>query len=236
MNVAKLPDRPGSGPLDSAPWPEKLTARVVTPGPRPTIDGYDVEDDSARHYSFAETVLVALTGQCPSAGQGRAFEVALTFFAPGPVNEAPTHAALLARICAGTTSAIQGTAAIALAEQARVIVAEHGAFIEGLPGRQPASEPLAVGPGTEDERESVARLRTALRGTLDVPALADDVGRIPAILATLHSCGLRTPAQIECALVLAKLPVVLAEVLAHAEMSYRDYPVLLPQIAYEESA
>ncbi len=223
-----------SSPLEDAPWPDKLTARVVTPGPRPAIHGYDVEGDLARHYSFSETVLLALTGELPTAEQGRAFDVALQFAAPAPINEAPTHAAAIARICSGTTSAIQGTAAIALAEQARVLVAEHAPWIDALPATTAsvASKYCAV---SDDDRASVARLRSALVGLLDIPALAHDVSRTAALLASFHACGLRTAKKIECALVIAKLPAAVAEALATPARSFRNYPVLLPGIEYVES-
>jgi hypothetical protein len=227
-----------AGPLDRAPWPDELTARVVAPGPRPTIHGYDVEDDLALHYSFAETALLALTGEPPTPEVGRAFEVALHFAAPAPVNEAPTHAAVLARICAATPSAIQGTAAIALAEQARVVVADHRTWIEALSGARGASG-AAPAPGagavSDDERASVARLRRALHGVIDVPALAQDVGRTAALVAVFHACGLTKPKQIECALVVARLPVAVAEAFAAPAGSFRKYPAAhAPPITYTE--
>jgi hypothetical protein len=232
---------PGSArPLDRAPWPERLTARVVTPGPRPAIHGYDVEDDLALHYSFAETALLALTGEPPTPEVGRAFEVALQFAAPAPLHEAPTHAAVLARICAATPSAIQGTAAIALAEQARALVAEQRAWIEALSGASGASgagvAALCAGAVPDDERASVARLRRALHGVLDVPALAHDVGRTAALVAVFHACGLAKPKQIECALVVARLPVAVAEAFAAPAGSFRKYPAVdAPPIAYTEN-
>lgn len=222
-----------NGPLDGADWPEKLTARVVTPGPCPRVHGYDVEGDLARHYSFAETVLLSLTGDLPTTGQARAFDVALQFAAPALVQEAPVHATLLARICMASTSQMQGVAVIALAEQARVLVAEHRGWIELLAG------PLADAPAellakSDEERDSVVRLRRALRGTVAVPALVHDLGRPAALLAALYASGLRTAETMECALVLARLPVAMAEALATPAGSHRDYPVLLPPIAYTQ--
>jgi len=222
-----------NGPLDDVEWPAKLTARVVTPGPCPRVHGYDVEGDLARHYSFAETVLLALTGDLPAKGEARAFDVALQFAAPAFVQEAPTHATILARICMASTSQMLGVAAIALAEQARVLVADHRAWIDLLAG--PFSEaPPELLAKTDEERESVMRLRQALRGTVVVPALVHDLGRPAALLATLHASGLRTADTMECALVLARLPVAMAEGLATPAGSHREYPVLLPPIAYTQ--
>jgi hypothetical protein len=219
------------GPLDDATWPEKLLARVVTPGPRPAIHGYDVEGDLAQHYSFVETVLLALTGELPLPGRGRAFEIALQFAAPAPVTEAPTHAAVLAHICAGSTSSVQGTAAIALAEQARVLVARHLVWIEALAGpvAAPPPECRAV---SDEERASIGRLRQALSDHIEVPGLAHDVSRDAAVLAVFHACGLTRPRQIECALVFAKLPIAASEALAAPARSFATYPLLVPRIEY----
>ena len=219
--AAALPPR-RPGPLDDATWPDRLTARVITPGPAPRIHGYDVEGDLARHYSWAETVLLTWTGVIPSAERARALEIALQFLSPVPVNEAPTHAAVVARICNVFTSALVGTAAIALAEQAAHAVAAA------------LAEPAAA-PDGEAERESVDRLRAALRNAgLSVPGLEGNVGRTQALLATLRYAGLERREQQEAAFVLARLPCVIAEAFATPAHSFRDYPVHLPDVRYEE--
>jgi hypothetical protein len=56
------------GPLEDAPFPEKLNARVVTPGANPRVHGYDVEGDLAAHYTSSETMLLCLTGELPEPG------------------------------------------------------------------------------------------------------------------------------------------------------------------------
>jgi citrate synthase len=224
-----------SGPLDAAEWPQRLTARVVTPGAAPRLHGYDVEGDLARHYSFAEVVLLSLTGELPTAEVARAFEVALKFAAPAPVHEAPTHAAVLARICVASTSQMQGVAAIALAEQARVLVAEHRAWIEVLSGPI-ARVPRECLAADLDDRAAARRLRVALHGTIDVPALTHDLSRAAALVATLYACGLTTADRMECALVLARLPVAMAEALATPPGSHRQYPVQLPAMVYTEDS
>jgi hypothetical protein len=211
------PRRPG--PLDDVAWPEKLTARVVTPGPAPRIHGYDVEGDLARHYSWAETVLLTLTGELPSPAGLRAFEIAMHFLAPAPVNDAPTHAAIVARVCNVFTSALVGTAAITLAEQARHTVSSN--------------TPAAT--LTSDESASVGRLRDALREAgLSVPGTEGAVGRTEALLATLRFAGLDRPELQETAIVLARLPCALAEAFATPAHAYRDYPVQLPDVRYLE--
>jgi hypothetical protein len=224
-----------AGPLDDVAWPEQLTARVVSPGARPAIHGYDVEGDLAPHYSLAETTLLALTGELPAADQACAFEIALQFLSPAPVHEAPTHAAVVARICNVTTSAIIGTAAIGLAEQARVAVAAHATWVHRL--ESAADGPVAEwAPLGDDERKSVRRLRDALRAAgVVLPALEGDVGRIAALLATLHFAGLTRAEQLEAAFVLARLPAALAEALATPSHSFRDYPVDVPPIRYADT-
>ena len=115
-------------PIDEMDVPEQLTARVVAPGDRPSIHGYDVQEDLSAHYGFGEVVLVALTGEAPTEAAGRAFGVALTFAAPASIAEAPTHAAALSRLCSAKPSSVSAVAAIGLAEQARHQLDELGAL------------------------------------------------------------------------------------------------------------
>src|SRR5262245_62268100 len=97
------------GPIEDNPWPSKLTARVVSPGPRPVLHGYDVQGDLAQHYGFGEVLLLALTGTPPDAERGHDFDVALIFLAPISIAEAPVHAASLARLCRAAPSGLVGT-------------------------------------------------------------------------------------------------------------------------------
>jgi hypothetical protein len=210
-----------AGPLDDTTWPEKLTARVVAPGSTPRIHGYDVESDLARHYSWAETILLTLTGELPTPASLRAFEIAMHFLAPAPVNEAPTHATVVARVCNVFTSALVGTAAITLAEQAHQIVC------------MPVAE--AGSPRGPSTSESVERLRAALRHAgLTIPGTEGEVGRTQALLATLSFAGLGRAELQEAAIVLARLPCAIAEAFATPAHSYRDYPVQLPDVRYVE--
>jgi hypothetical protein len=214
--TADLPPR-RTGPFD-IDWPEKLTARVVTPGPAPRIHGYDAEGDLARHYTWAETVLLILTGELPSESRTRAFEIAMSFLAPAPVQEAPTHAAVVARVCSVYTSAIVGTAAVALAEQARYWMSR-------------ANEPGDV-PG---EDASVERLRHALRHAgLSVPGIEGRVTRFAALVATLRFAGLEATEQQEAAMVLARLPCALAEAFATPPLSIMTC-AQLPDVLYTEA-
>jgi hypothetical protein len=234
MNPGGVDAGAGVGPLDDALWPDKLKARVTTPGPNPAVHGYSVEGDLACHYAWADGVLLALTGELPTQEQAAAFEVALHFLSPAPVNEAPTHAVVVARICNVTTSAMVGTAAIALGEQAHAVVAAHAellARLEESAGANAGSWPAA----DEDERASVARLRAALRARgVALACLDQDLGRNPALMATLWFAGLTRPEQIESAFTIARLPAALAEAFATPSHSYRDYPVLLPFVTYRD--
>jgi hypothetical protein len=228
------PRRPG--PFDDVAWPDKLTARVVAPGEAPRIHGYDVEHDLARHYSTAETTLLSLTGELPSEAQARAFEIATRFLSPAPVNEAPAHATVVVRICNVLTSAIIATAALALGEQARVLVAEHAAWLGCLDAGVPAPAE-GWGPLDADERRSVGRLREALAAAgVEVPELDLDLGRTPALLAVLHFAGLTRAERMESAIVFARLPAAVAEGLATPTHAYKDYAVELPPIRYTEDS
>jgi hypothetical protein len=225
-----------SGPLDVVPWPTQLKARVVSNGAERRIHGYSVENDLAKNYSFTETILLGLTGELPTAEQARAFDVALTFMAPITVAEAPTHAALIARVCVATTSTLSGTAAIGLAEQSRFDLTRYGAFISWL--NAPTTEfPADFAAPSLGERVRVSALKNALVARNGVmPAHLDhDLDETAAIIAVLFACGLITLAQVEVVRTLARFPFAMAEAFASPPAGHKDYPLMLPTIRYEET-
>lgn len=224
-----------SGPLESGQFPDKLTARVITPGARPRVHGYDVETDLARHYGATELVLLSLTGELPAEPARVAFEVAWLFLAPVSVAHAGPHATVLSRLCGATASSTLGVAAIGLAEQARALVTDHAELLrwlksqtQALPARYQCQEP--------EELASVERLRRALADTgLVVRALEQSPTRDAALLSVLFACGLRRPEQLQTVIVLARLPSALAEGFAERATNFANYPINLPAFAYQES-
>jgi hypothetical protein len=221
-------------PVEDHAWPEKLTARVVTPGSRPRVHGYDVETDLAPHYGFGESVLLALTGVAPDDATGAAFEVAMTFLSPLAVTEAPTHAAVLAHTCAGSTAAVTGTTALALAEHARWIMARNAAFIAWLDAGGSGELPEIARAVDNDDRQSADRLRQTLGERAAGWLPAGDLGRDAALLALLHACGLRKPEQMEVAIVVSRLATSVAEALAGKRGALHEYPMNLPPFLYVE--
>ncbi len=229
----KLQDEPRSGPMEEVPWPEKLTARVVTPGARPRLHGYDVEGDLARHYSFAETVLLAFTGEPPDEARGRAFETALIFLSPISIAEAPTHAAAIARLAGSGASGVLATGAIGLAEQARFIVEDHEELLQVL------RDPMRVLPDrykarSDRDRETIQRLRSALPSSLRVPLLDADPAPMPALLGVLFACGLTRPEWLETAMVIARLAALFSEAFAMKPGRLEEYPMDLPSFRFSE--
>lgn len=222
------------GPAEGSVWPEKLTARVITAGARPRVHGYDVEGDLAPHYRFGESILLALTGEAPDHEVGLCFEIAMTFLSPLAVTEAPTHAAVLARTCAGSTAAVTGTAAVTLAEHARWLLAQHTLLLAWLDDGCRGQLPENARAIDDDDRASVVRLRQALGEHMANRLPAHDLGRGAALLSVLHACGLRKPEQIEVALVVSRLSTCVAEALAGKRGALRDYPLNLPPFVYEE--
>jgi hypothetical protein len=222
------------GPLEEASFPEQLSARVVTPGASPRLHGYDVEGDLAAHYSGAELTFLCLTGELPSEEALAMFEVASVFLAPVSVAHASTHAAVLARLCGATPSTTIGTAAIGLAEQARALLDQHEDLLRWL--RKPTDdlpEPFrATGP---EDVASVERLRMLLskRG-FTLPSLDRGPTRTAALLMLLHAAGLWRRERIEAAIVLSRMPIVIAEALAERPTNFGNYPMNLPRFSYEE--
>jgi hypothetical protein len=223
------------GPLEEASFPETLSARVVTPGQRPRIHGYDVEGDLALHYDPTEVLFLSLTGDLPTREAGAALRVALTFFGPVSVAHASVHAAALARLCGTTSGSILGVAAIGLAEQARVLLEEHAELLAWLHTRD-GDLPRRYRTSDDSERARRDRLRAALACTgFEVPELALDVTADAGLFIVLVACGLRRREQIEAALVTARLPSTVAEAIAEKVVNFSHYPTNLPVYRYEES-
>jgi hypothetical protein len=222
------------GPVEVADWPDRLSARVTTPGASPRLHGYEVEGDLARHYGAVELLLLTLTGELPDPGRARAAEIALAFLAPVSVAHASAHGAVLARLCGATTSATVGASAVGLAEQARFLLDRHDALLAWLAA--PAAElPSQHRSESATETASVTRLRALLEPTgLDVGWFSLGPTRDAALLGVLYGCGLRRRELLEAALVVARLPVVVAEAFAEKAANFANYPTDLPAYRYED--
>jgi hypothetical protein len=222
------------GPLDAAPFPETLSARVVTPGPRPRLHGYDVEADLARHYTVTDITFLTLTGELPAPAVSPAIGVAFAFLAPVSVAHASVHAAVLARTCGTTSSSTLGVAAIALAEQARVLLDDHASWLAWLAAPD-APFPELYRAADASDAAATARLRDALSAVGFRPAwLAEKPTRAAALLGVLHACGLERRAQLEAAFVTACLPTAFAEAMEVKVADFNQYPTNLPRYSYEE--
>ncbi|MGH7285039.1 MAG: hypothetical protein ACRELY_26225 [Polyangiaceae bacterium] len=200
------------------------------------LHGYSIENDLAPNYTFAETVLLALTGQLPSPEKGRAFEIALTFLAQTSAAEGPIHATLLARICVASTSALTGTGAIALGEQARFELSSYVPFLEWLSYNE-SGPPSAFITDDPSSRKQTVALRDALhaRKALVPRTLLTCLQPRAATIAVLYACGVTSLEQIEAVQTFARYPLLMAEVLAAPPAKYKDYPVNLPAMRYEEN-
>ncbi|HMI88758.1 MAG TPA: hypothetical protein VK550_31985 [Polyangiaceae bacterium] len=228
-----MPRRP-NGPIEDLASPTQIEAQVITPGPDPHLHGFSVEGDLALNYRFTEVVQLALTGAPPDDAKGRAFDIALQFLAPLAIAEAPTHAAVLARLIGARTSSIVAVACIALAERARHVIAEHGPLLTWLETRD-GELPSRYRSGTAEDAASLDRLQKALASAdVEVPGLVGGLQRWTALLVTLHFAGLRGAEQMETVLVMASLAPTLAEALSHAPSDLGRYPINLPQFIYEE--
>jgi hypothetical protein len=216
-------DEKRTGPIDDRQWPETFQAHVVDTGGdhagEPRLFGYAVEGDLAANYGFSDLVLLAATGELPDPRAARALEVALTYLAATSVAEAPVHAACLARLSGAEPTGLVGVAAIALAEQARFVLAEQAHACHQA--------------ANDAERESVERLRQILGEIpFPVPALEADLGRTAALMSVLFAVGLRSSEQVALAFIMARLPVAVAEARHVQPGGLRDYPMNTPAFEY----
>ena len=222
-----------SGPIDDFEWADKLEARVLTPGGE-RLHGYDIEGDLAPNYSFAETLLTALTGSAPARELGRAFEIALSFTTALSPGLMPAHAGGVSRLMGAAPAAVLATTCLGLSEYARVLIEDHAPLIAWL--TEPEGPAPRVEASSEVDRDSVARLELALGGTkLSPPLLRDDPTRMAALISVFHACGLVRSEQLMAAIVVGGLGSSVAEALAVRPLNFPSYPLKVPNFRYVES-
>ncbi len=220
-------------PIDDFPAPEQLTARVVEPSSRPRLHGFDVQDDLVRHYDFAEMCFIAVMGRAPAPHEGRGLNVVLGFVMPIGVDQAPCHAAVVARMCGADSQRVVGAAAVALSEQARFEVERHVDLWRWLQRGRRGPPPTASTCTDPSEREAVARLHQRLAAAgIEIAAADASLGLVAALLAGFHCCGLTEPWQLHTMWSWARLPVVAAEAMATPPGSFGDYPIRQPAFSY----
>jgi hypothetical protein len=224
----------GGSPIDDFEAPEQLSARVVTPGPRPRLHGYDVQDDLVRSYDFAEIVFTALVGRPPLRHEGRALNVLLGFLLPISVAEAPAHGAVLARICGARSQRVTAAAAVTLCEQARFELDRSAPLLEWLAGDRSGPPPGAREAIDPQEHAAVAALHERLREAgLPAPCEGAPLSLHGAILAGLFACGLTHAWQLEVLWCLCRLPAATAEAMTFTAGSFAEYPIRRPAFALE---
>jgi hypothetical protein len=233
---AKPARRSGSsakrGPVESVAWPTRLRGAVVDPK-RMRIHGYAVAGDLALHYSFAEVVLLALTGAPPEPAVGVFFARALVALMPVAVGDAPAHAALLARLTGARAPSVAGVAATVAAQGAGALMCAR----EQLEAWEASGGPLPPslrGASPRDRAVRRALREAAADAELAVPALARSVSAEAALTAALVACGLAAPWQLAAAITMASLPCSLAEAFAPGGVDLRSYPMTLPAFAYAD--
>jgi len=221
------------GAFEGVDWPKHLGAYVVS-GSRhqPRLQGYEVQSDLARYYSFAEVALASLIGEIPSESVAQAFNTALVFLAPVSITEAPAHAARLTQLIGGDAAGVVATTAVALAEASRFLVEEHLALLAALnDGDEQLPELFRT--ESEAQREAVKRLLTALPSDLMVSFLDQDPTLNAALICVLFACGLRHEQELVAILTTARLPCAIAEGIADPNPHFERYPTNTPEFHYE---
>ncbi len=226
-NISSVP----LSPIDDMDVPDKLRARVVSPGPVPTVFGYDLGEDIAKNYSFAELVYLSLVGEAPDRRFGQLFDKLLTLASAVTIAEAPVHAASLAALCGASQAGMAATGAIALTEQSRWLTANHGSLLQWLeqaPQQTPAQPPPAQFLNQNDAARVAVLKKHADRCGVTIAALEHALSWPAALIAAFHHCGLKQVSQIEAALCCARWPLLMAEANAARAGSLRDYPIRTP--------
>ena len=221
------------GPFDRETWPERLTARVVSPGPDPRIHGYAVAADLARHVGIAEVAWLTMRGELPTPEQRAGFETAIVLLAPIHVGQAPTHAALLSRIAGALPSATVAIGAVGLGELARTERDELAPWLAWLDApdgdvpacardHAPSADAIAAQAWLDGQMQVWFQ-----RGLPPVPLTRGACAR-----AILHRLGLRGALVLDALATWARLLAVTAEAAFARAGAIRSYPARLPDFQY----
>ncbi len=224
---------PASGPIDDTPWSTELVARAVNRSSDDDhLHGYAMLGDLARHYRYADTLFLAITGELPDERASVLFDVALMAYGSIAVNEAPCHVGVLSRMCGGTIASAIGAGLVTVADQVRATVEEQSALIAWL--RNPTQVPPPEACETDDAAW-IRGLRECLHERGAKPALIrEHMSRAAAVVALLHEAGLATIEQMQAAMIASRLCGLSAEVLATSPKDLKDYPAKLPPFHYVE--
>ncbi len=231
----------GPGPLDLAPFPETLEARIVeveANGER-RIVGYATQADLAASRGLTDAWYAALCGELPTTTERELVEVALVIASAICVGEAPSHAALLARLCGSDSMAALGVGALGLGEELADRDGRFAALWAWLAaGAAEARKAAVVSRFDHAELASYRRVVSALerRGlaSLNPAALPADLALPPLALAMalLWRAGLPSLDSARVLLCAARLPLVMAEALAQPVGTLKDYPMNQPPLRY----
>jgi hypothetical protein len=226
------------GPIEDGDWPERPVARAVAPGPKPRIRGYAVDDDLALNTSAAERVWLTLKGELPDAAQLCAFEVTLAFASPAHVGEAPTGAAIAARLAGGRKAGFIQTACAVLGEQAQRFDA-IGASLETWRDDR-GVVPAALAPGDDEHAERTGAFAEAIRAAAEDAGDAGlevrwaGFGLMAALADAWWQLGIRRAEEWIALWVHARLPAVVAEAMYVRPGTFHLYPMNTPEFRYEE--
>lgn len=218
------------GPIEDGTWPTTLVGHVVAPGSSPTIHGYAVADDLARHYAATDVTCLAYTGELPTDAQRRLCDLALVLLAPSTVAGAPAHAAVLARLLAAGDANVVAIAAMIAAEEASAMVRAHAPWLQWCAQPQGPPPETFLDPTGDDVAQSIARELGVV-----VPGVADHRATpFATALALLAFCGLDDPLRLVALVVQARLPCIIAEAERHTPRHLRSYPIASPPFDYDE--
>ena len=231
--MTELQSKSRVGPAERFVSAERLRGHVVDSGQgQPRILGYDLEGDLARHYAPHEVLFLLLAGELPTQRQGQAFSVAMQFLSSASVADADVHAAVLTRICGSPPAGMTAATATACGEFAGAVLAEHAPLLAWLGDSGRGELPAPFRASNDIDDHAVDRLRSATAPAGPFVILQARPRRISALIGVLYECGIRLPDALHSAIVMARLPVALAEGRATAALDFRGYPLNVPRFHY----
>lgn len=220
------------GWFSSPQFATQLEARVVDhSGADARIHGYQVIGDLARHFSYSEVLLLALTGREPDETRSELFRIAMIALSPIGVGSAPCHLGILAHIVSRSYVSSLAAAAIALAERAASCLAERRGLLERLRAKA-APEAEELGPVQRSVLDDDVLVLLSMHSQLARRPWFVNLDRLTALIVVLYECGLEDDWKLESALFHAWSPCMMAEMGPRGNDPLESYPVNVPRFKY----
>ena len=223
------------GPFELSTETERLVSHIVQPGNNPTVHGYALYEDLAKHYSPNDLELLSFTGELPSDAQSHVYEVTRSFMMAPPPGSAANQAAAITHMLNRDEGATVMVAIQMCANEAKHWAEQQQPVLDWLKNYSSRTAQQFVTNDTESLSAVSALLDAIGDHHSQITGIAENINIDAALTCALHFCGLKHAAHLQTVRCLAGMPAVVAEGLCWQPKQLMTYPTRLPDFHYPDA-